>query len=219
MKTLQEHLHELILSRAFLEEALALDLMNLSALARHLQADLEARLRRPCSSGSIMMALRRLTPSLREAVVGRQREQIFRDLSVRSGLCEFTLPNNPTLIALLGNVLKALPTARRPFFTFTQGIEELTVITEQTYRAQVLEELRHPRPISSLDALSGITLRLFPQAVSVYGVHYRVLKQLALNRINLVEVVSTFRELTLILKEGDVPQAFTVLMPLSQQRL
>lgn len=219
MKTLQEHLLELILSRAFLEEGLAQDLMNLSSLARHLQPELQKRLMRPCSSGSIMMALRRLVPTLREAVSGRQKDHIFRDLSVRSGLCEFTLPNTPALITLLGNVLKALPTARRPFFTFTQGIEELTVITEETYREQVLDGLHHPPPISSLDQLSGITLRLFPQAVSVYGVHYRVLKQLALNRINLVEVVSTFRELTLILQEVDVPQAFAALMPLSQQKI
>lgn len=219
MKTLQEHLHDLILSRAFLEEGLTLDLLNLSSLARHLQPELEKRLMRPCSSGSIMMALRRLVPSLREAVSVTQKNRIFRDLSVRSGLCEFTLPNAPALITLLGNVLKALPSDRRPFFTFTQGIEELTIITEETYRQQVLDGLRHPPPLSSLDHLSGITLRLFPQAVAVYGVHYRVLKQLALNRINLVEVVSTFSELTLILREGDVPEAFSVLMPLSQQKI
>ena len=43
------------------------------------------------------------------------------------------------------------------------------------------------------------------------GVYYSILKQLAWEGINLVEVSSTYTELTLILHEKDINRAFSII--------
>ena len=66
--------------------------------------------------------------------------------------------------------------------------------------------------------LSAITLILPKEAVFVPGVYYSVLKALAWEGINFVEVVSSYTELTIILQNSNVDRAFSVLKNLSNTR-
>ena len=63
--------------------------------------------------------------------------------------------------------------------------------------------------------LSAITIILPKEAVFVPGVYYSVLKALAWEGINFVEVVSSYTELTIILQNSNVDRAFSVLKNLS----
>ena len=59
MKTITSCVQEIISSRPFLEEALARELINFSALAKDLNPTISEMLRKPVKDGAIMMALRR----------------------------------------------------------------------------------------------------------------------------------------------------------------
>ncbi|MNY34064.1 hypothetical protein D3C86_1683760 [compost metagenome] len=50
----------------------------------------------------------------------------------------------------------------------------------------------------------------------VYGIYYYILKHLAWEGLNIVEIVSTANEFTIIVKQDHVDKAFKVLMQLKR---
>ena len=75
-----------------------------------------------------------------------------------------------------------------------------------------IEDLfRGERLIKKLSFLSSITVKLPEENVTTPGVYYFILKALAWQNINVIEVVSTYQEITLILETKEVDRAFSVL--------
>ncbi len=100
---------------------------------------------------------------------------------------------------------------RDKFLTFTRGIYEVTLIISEEFRKNVDEIFKGERKISSFSNLSAVILRLHPKTVSTPGVHYSILKQLAWSNINVIEVVSTYTEFTVIIDNARIDTAFSVL--------
>ena len=68
--------------------------------------------------------------------------------------------------------------------------------------------------VAKFHNLSSITIRLPKEVVYIPGVYYQVLKRLAWENINVIEVLSTYTELTVIVENKDVDQAFSTLKKL-----
>ncbi len=65
--------------------------------------------------------------------------------------------------------------------------------------------------ISFITNLSSITIRTPKEWVYTPGGDYAILKRLAWENINIVEILSTYTELTIIFDNKDVDKAFSVL--------
>ncbi len=212
MITVGNVVERIVRESPFLEEGLAAGILNLSALARRLKPGIERELKKSASEASVMMALRRLAPraAARSAGTVRLLRQM-RDLTVRSNLVEFTFRSSPTVLERQRELLHSAAKERDLFLTFTQGLFEVTLIASARLARRIEEVFAPERLIARLDDLSAIVITLPSRSVSVPGVHYTLLKQLAFHDLNVVEVVSTYRELTFVLAKADVDRAFAVL--------
>ena len=212
MITVATVVERIVRESSFLEEGLATGILNLSALARRLRPEIERALHRSASAASVMMALKRLAPRVTAKNAGTVKLlRQMRDLAVRSNLVEFTFRSSPTVLERQREVLHAVARERDVFLTFTQGIYEVTLIASAKLARRIEDVFSSERLVSRLDNLSAIVITLPARTVSVPGVHYTLLKQLAFHDLNIVEVVSTYRELTFVLAKDDVDRAFTVL--------
>jgi hypothetical protein len=213
MITVSEVLKKIILGSPLLEEGISEGIINLSALARNLQPKIEAQLMKPVSESAILMALKRLSSKI--TVKENQREKILKDigdLTVRSNLCEFTFIKSETILERQKQLLLQIEGQRDSFVTFTQGVFEITIIVNSDLAKTVEEIFKTEKIVSRIPDLSAITIRLSPQSVHTPGIHYSILKQLAWKNINVVEVVSTFTEFTIILEKDQVDLTFSILM-------
>ncbi|HUK14279.1 MAG TPA: hypothetical protein VLW17_13355 [Thermoanaerobaculaceae bacterium] len=202
----------LVRESPLLEEGLATGVLNLSALARRLRPEVERALRREVSDAAVMMALKRLAPRVEardRAVVKLLRQ--MRDLTVRSNLVEFTFRSSPTLLERQRDLLQAIAKEQDAFLTLTQGMFEVTLIASARLQDRIESVFRSERLVSRLGDLSAIVIPLPPKSVQTPGVHYTLLKQLAFHDLNVVEVVSTYSELTIVLAKEEVDRAFSVL--------
>jgi hypothetical protein len=212
MITVAAVVEQIVREAPFLEEGLATGILNLSALARRLRPEIERALHKTTSDASVMMALKRLAPRVTAKSAGTVKLlRQMRDLTVRSDLVEFTFRSSPTVLERQRELLHTMVKERDVFLTFTQGVYEVTLIASAKLAKRIEDVFSSERLVSQLDNLSAIVLSLPPRSVSVPGVHYTLLKQLAFHDLNVVEVVSTYRELTFVLAKDDVDRAFTVL--------
>lgn len=211
MITISNAVRKIIKKYPFLEDSLANNIINCSELARKIKPEIEREVLKKVKEGAIVMALKRLSV---KANIDDSVRKIFAgnpDMILRSNLTEFTFVNSDSLQEKHGQLLTELNIKKKHFITITQGIFETTVITNEDLKEKLTEIFKNEKIISRFNNLSSITIRLPKEAVPTPGVYYFVLKALAYERINIIEVVSTYSEFTIILADNEVNRALLIL--------
>ncbi len=217
MIKIAEVVEQLVRQSPFISEAINDGLINVSALARRLQTDVEKQLGKPVKSGAIIMAINRLQTGELMFIEKNIRQffQQLSDISVRSNLSDYTFQNSDTLlqkqVRLLAMISQDFPNA---FYSFSQGVGETTIIVTNSLDEQVDQIFEGEKQLDKESQLSAITLMLPTENRNLYGVYYYILKDLAWQGINLVELISTSNEFTLIVSDEDLDHAFSVIMGL-----
>src|SRR5512135_44699 len=209
MKRISDLVEEYVLETPLIEEHVSLGLINLSALARHLQPRLRRALLRPVSEASVVMALKRLGPR----VAIRTRRPITRttrpsDLTVRSNLVELTFHASDGVRGKHGRLVSRIDRSEQVFITYTEGVTEVMLMVSAALETRVLEIFAGERLVSRVRDLSAIVIRLAPESVETPGVYYAILKRLAWLNLNVVDVVSTRTEFTIVVRSDQVDRAF-----------
>lgn len=213
MTTLRDYLLKYFDEHPFLEEALHENLLNVSALARQLMPELEEQLGKSMKEGAVIMAIRRLDPpgSYRAKHKLTTYIKSLGDIVVRSGLADYTFQNSPSLVEAQAKFLQELTSMGDVFHTFSRGVEETTVVVSQRLDETVRMAYANEKMTQSRSPLSSITVKLPQTNTDVLGLYYYLFKQLAQNGINVVEVISTTNEFTVIVTEDDLNRAFQVI--------
>jgi hypothetical protein len=194
------------------ESELALDairdgLLNLTAYAKKIRPEVIKRARRDVSTGSIVVALCRYEIDVKKRPPVCPKVEI-ESVSTRTGLTEITFNKN----AQTQNQLRSLQADPRiigaDVVTIISGIRELSLIVPSALTADVLRAFEAEKPVLLLENLASITLRFPPQYINKPNTTFAMLRPLALRRINLVEVVSTFTELSIIVAQRDLQAVF-----------
>lgn len=196
----------------FLEAALADGIINHSALARRLKRPIERALLRKVSEPAVMMALRRLGPRLgRKTIRAARPEPPMAELTVRSDLIEFTYHRSATIRTQQRRLLARLERHPDAFVTYTQGVTQAMLIIGASFEPVVEEVFADEHRVAVLRHLAAVVIRLTPAVVKTPGAYYQILKQLAWQNVNVIDVVSTYTELTIVIEDSQVAVAFAAL--------
>jgi hypothetical protein len=213
MITIPEVVERYIKASPYLEDMIAKGLINLSALARYYKNDIEEELMKPAQEGAIIMGLKRLANSLTQRDVNSRIFTHIPEMIVRSNLFEITIPHTSTL-QLMTELSSIVKSKEQRFLTVTEGVFETTIISSNELKSYIVDSIPKKDVISVIDNLASITIKLPKENVYTVGIYYMILKALAWENINLVEVVSTTNENSVILSEEDVDRAFSALKKL-----
>lgn len=213
MKTIASCVEQIIVSSPFLEEGLSRQIINYSALAKDLNAQISEMMRRPVKDGAIMMALRRYHQPLNIENSNRLKHTLksLGDITVRSNLCDFTFQNSQSLIQNHSQILKRISANHQIFYAFTRGVFESNIIISASEKDKLLDAFENEMLKGLQDKLSAISMYLPKGNSKVSGLYYQIFKQLAWNNITLYEVVSTTNEFTIVVEDHLVDQAFSII--------
>ena len=218
MITIQETTEEIVRQSSYLEDALANGIINSSALARQIKPEIEKKLIKKIELGAVIMAIQRLEIKLKKKQTKiKPFLNNLIDITVKSNLTTFTFINSPILIERQKELLEKISKERNVFLASTQSLFQTTVIISGSYKQEVEKIFSQEKMISNFISLSAITLTLSEKTVRTPGVYNFILKTLAWYEINIIEIVSSFTELTLILESLDIDKAFSVLKNLASQ--
>ncbi len=212
MITISEVVKDIVRKTPFLEEGLARDILNLSAVARMIKPEIEKELMKEIKKGAIVMSLKRLKLNLRKKDLGPRA--FFKkppDLMVRSNLVEITLSNTESFRQKQRKFIEQLKWKDNYFLTITQGIFETTIIASENLEGALQKNFAGEKIVSRFKNLSSITIQLPDNATRVPGIYSFFLRALAWEGINLIEVVSTLNEFSIILENKNVDRAFSIL--------
>ncbi len=213
MLTIGKIVEEELKKYPFLEESLAEELVNLSAFARKLKPVVEKKLNRPVNEGAIIMAVKRMPLPLHLPVNQTLRKFLSNmgEMTVRSDITDFTFGNSVSLTSCQVKLLEIINEHKDAVFSLSKGVNETTIIISSKMDSYVEDIFLKERLISKQTNLSTITLKLHMQNTRVIGLYYHIFKQLAWEGINIVEVISTTNEFTIVVAEAFIDKAFSIL--------
>lgn len=209
---------EIIGRSPFLREAMTDDLINISSLARKIKPEIEETLGKEVKEGAIVMAIKRMSPGLYHRLNLKITNIIgeLGDFLVRSNLEDYTFENTESLRQKQSDLVQLVNSDSDVFYTICRGVTETTIIASSSISSKIGNLLINERLKSHQTDLASITVKLPAVNSEVYGVYYYILKHLAWEGLNIVEVVSTANEFTIIVKQDHVDKAFKVLMQLKR---
>jgi hypothetical protein len=198
--------------------ALSSGYLNLSAYAVSIQPQIERLARKPVRAGTIVVALSRLAKSLTDSKrPPLLPEARIENISVKTGLVEIAFDKSKVNRDKLQRLYQDSDFISADFFAVTHGVGELSIVIPEELKKAVLKLYGNQKPKLVLENLASLTLRYDEKNIYTPNITFAVLRPLALKRINIVEIVSTFTELTFILDQDDLQEAFLTLNPVFQR--
>ena len=218
MKSISKTVEKIIVSSPFLEEALSEKLINVSSLARKIKPEVEELMEQDIKEGAIVMAINRLAPSYYYKINIGIKDFVnnIGDIIVRSNLADYTFENSPTLINKQQNLLLEASKSKKHFHTISQGVYETTIIVSDSLCSTIDEIFVGEHRLAFRQNLSSITVKLPMENTEISGLYYYIFKKLAWVGINIIEIISTTNEFTMVVSDEDIDRAFSILMGLKK---
>lgn len=218
MRTIAEVVEHEVKKLPFVEEAMQDGLINLSSLARLIKPSIQDALMKEVNEGAIVMALKRYSKSMNGAVLLKAEDigRYFGEIFVRSGLMTVSYANSPSLTENQTKLLAEVEKNIDAYCSFKQGMFEHTFILSQNLKKNVDELFKNERFISGTSNLCSVTVKLKSSNVEVLGLYYYLFKMIAWRGINVIEVVSTANEFTIVVNQEDINESFSVLMNIKE---
>lgn len=213
MKTVSTEVEIAVKKSPFIAEALNEGLLNISSFARMIMPDLKKSLGKEVKLTTIIMAIQRMDHGaiLYESKKLKSLFKKIKDIIVRGHLRVYTIKQSQSVAKHLSTLLNKIGDRKDVMCTFTQGVAECMVIISES-ECQKLEKIFIKETILEItDDLTAFTLLLPDENRTLSGVYYFILKELAWTGINVIEVVSTSNEFTIVVKEKDSSICFDVL--------
>ena len=214
MITISQVVEGVIGHSPFLEEALSENVANISSVARRIRSQVEEKLLEEVSEEAIAMALRRMK-KVKSATYGTRFLKKLNNITVRSNLVEFVFPNSEGLIKIHREILKKVEHKKDVFLNISRGLFESIIVISSDFEKDTEQILKSQKKTSKIQGLSSITIQLPEETIITPGVYYPILKALAWNNLNIIEVISIGSELSMLFRSNDADRAFSTIKALT----
>ncbi len=213
MKTISSVVENYIKNKPFLSTALSEGIINLTSLSRRIKPEIELVLKKQIRSGAIVMALKRISNSL-EFVSTHKILKVLKnigDITVRSNLIDYSFKVSDSLLSCQAKFLSEIDNPQLIFYTSSRGVTESNIIISSEMKEKMEAYFEKEILIKKTDNLSSISIKLPVENVSIPGIYYFIFQKMSWEGINIIEVISTSNEFTIVLDDKNVNDAFKII--------
>lgn len=209
MITVPQATEKIIKRSRYLTEAMSKDLINASSLARYIQPEVEEMTFKNVTHSSILMAIQRLQKEFKKERKSAVLLEESPDMIVRSNLVLFYVTNSPALLShLVAIEEKSMKLQKRALFTY--GRAETLILANRLTREIILKTLPMESITKQFESVSAITVHVPVMGYETPGLLNLFVKSLAWEGINLLGILTTESEVTLVIDTKDSNTAFSI---------
>lgn len=201
---------DLIQTDELASEALRAGLLNLSAYAQKIHQKVENATKKPVQKGTIVVTLSRLAKSMPDTPF-LHPDVTLTNLGIKSALTVLTYKKTADMQRKI-SVMNPFILGVNELFAVTEGQEEITIICAEAAKDLFLKHAGiNVKPKSQFNDVVAITASLRQDDVLTPNVLYTLLRALAVKKINVIELVSTYSEISFIVRKEDMETALSAL--------
>jgi hypothetical protein len=182
--------------------------LNLSQYAKSIQPEVSEKTWKEVQLGSIITALTRIRSEIVEKFEIKLK---INDISLKIPITEINFGKNADHSQKISQLYKELSGIDSSFLNIISGNTETGIFINSNYENRVLEVFNNQKPNLFLTGLGAVSIKFDSECLQNMGTVYQILKYLVWESINLMEVVSTYTELTLIVDKINAKRVFEIL--------
>ncbi len=186
-------------------EAARAGLLNLSAYAEKIHKKVENSSYKDVQKGTIVVALSRIVKKLSKAP-SLLADVAVTNLDMRSSLCALTYEKTADTQRRIA-VLHPFNIAVQEIFCMSEGPTKTTIICIDNAREKIKKHMQI-KPLAELDNLVGVTVKIRESDTKMPNILFTFLNSFASKRISVVDVLSTYDEISFIVNKKDMDTVF-----------
>lgn len=163
------------------------------------------------------MALRRI---VQHGSLPRRAEPAFfvRTIVLQPHLFEMVFAHSSRALSLYDELLQERRRLKDDhlFLHCSQGLKEVMIIAGDALHAPLQKLSKGERLLKDLRNVSGITMLFSDGTEAASGIYYPFIRALAWEGIRIVEILSTWSQLTFIVREEDAERTLSILQRLTR---
>ncbi|MCP4756466.1 MAG: hypothetical protein GY866_36845 [Proteobacteria bacterium] len=209
--TISEIVKKLTEEQPFLLEALNRGIIHYGNLATEFKPKIESSLEKEVTEAAIVMALRRYAEEIRERIGIERKQKLGCEITMKTNICDFNVVKTSSFLQKLKSFYSLVDFDRGDFLNITIGNHEISIAISQKYHDRIEEHLKGEKILNKQVDLVALTIVFGGDFIHTPGITYQVMQSLAWKNINLLEIVSTLTELTIVIEKKDSIKSYEVL--------
>jgi hypothetical protein len=218
MRSISRTVELLIEKNPFIQEALSRGIINNAALSEELIPDIEKELGKKVKFSAVNMAVRRLSEKLQESFVKKASFDKNADITLKSNLIEVNLYKIGDVQDYIKNIYGLVNFKKGDFLTITQGIHEVMILTNKSYEKEIMNILPKQKIKKVFKNVSSLTINIPENSFQEAGLFYLITRAMAWENISIIDTISTFSEVTLIVDSSQAARSFDVIKKLIEEQ-
>jgi hypothetical protein len=214
MATISQLVKRYVDSRPTVHDSLVEGIVNYSALADRLHADLEKEMGSDVRKAAIIMALRRHAEKARKKAGVKKPVEVSPEIIIKTDLCDLCAVRTITALDRLRQLHSMVDYSRGDTFNIIQGNSEISVIVSQKFLPELKKRLDGEKILNIEKDLVSATLRLSRDFLYTPGIMAVATRKFAWENINIYEIISTMTEMIVIVSEPEAMRTYNALQEL-----
>ncbi len=193
------------------QDALARDYANISALARMLQPRIEEKLGQTVNMESIITSLKRLRGSYTPASEDIRMVIAESVVNVRTHVSKISVEKTRKALEAVGSMLAS---HHQDFIQVSESLNAITLIFDQKLHKKIRAKLVDYVLLEEGNDCAAITVQSPPLIMKTPGCIINFYNQISRTHVNIEDTVSCFTDTIIVVKMKEVAKAFTALTEL-----
>jgi len=214
MVTISRIVEKMIKENPSLEIALAKDIISYSKLARYLHEEVEKEFGKKTNDAAIGVALKRLSEKAGHLYEAKKGEYYALELNTSSNLLELTIGKSGRLPSIMKSIYEFPELEEGCIMHAVHGNNQTTFVFTNRLEKKMKGLVSGEKLLSEIKDLAQLSIKFDEKMFQTPGFIVYVLKELAWNNIGIVEIVSTYTELIVIVKKDDLLNAYKIVQGL-----
>ncbi len=136
------------------------------------------------------------------------------NLSTRSGLAEISIIKDDDVQRAIPGLFDVIEYSRGEVLRVIQANETIKLIVDEKNLENVIAVFPKNKVLNIDKNLAEINLHMHPKMIVTYGILAVIANELAINSVNILEVMTCLPEMLLFVKEEDILKAYQILYQL-----
>ena len=187
-------------------------LINSRALAKYIvrTQNMDATL------DAVISAIRRYDSGKKDDIFLNARKLVSQtiSLSTRSGLTEISLIKDEDVQRAIPSLFDVIEYSRGEVLRIIQATESIKLIVDEKNFENVISVFPKNKIINIDKNIAEINMHMAPKMIVTYGILAVISNELAINSVNILEVMTCLPEMLLFVKEEDILKAYQILYEL-----
>ena len=210
MVTIARVVEKIVKENPSLEIMLSKDLISFSKLARYLKAEVEKELGKPVKESAIIVAIKRLQEKASKCYE-KPAEFSARSITTYSNLVEIGVITSSQLREKVQEMYAFPELSEGAMLHISEGVNQTAFVFSGNLEPKMRKVLEGEKILIEVEGVAQLSISFEKDMFETPGFLVYVLKELAWNGINVIEIISTYTELNIMINGKDLTKAYKIL--------